>query len=84
MKEEEMVPCVGLAFLHLTVSLPCRCLWVPGTFLLVTQWSRTPTFVFISVTSIGDIFLLICFSLSIHEDEHLTFLPAQHSQEWSH
>lgn len=79
-----MVSCVGLAFLHLTVSPPCRYLWVPGTFLLVTQWSRTPTLVFISVTSIGDIFLLICFSLSIHEDEHLTSLPAQHSQEWSH
>ena len=56
----------------------------PRDFLAVTQWSRTPKFVIISVTSIGDIFLLICFFLSIHEDEHLTSLPALHSQEWSH
>ena len=55
-----------------------------GAIAFSTQWSRTPKFVVISVTSIGDIFLLICFSLSIHKDERLTSPPAWHSQEWSH
>lgn len=75
-----MVSCVGLAFLHLTVS-PCRLSLGPRDFLLVTQWSRTQHLCSSQSPVLATFSSLSAFLLSIHEDEHLTSLPAQHSQE---